>query len=92
MTHEEALEWFKEELKHGKCSDTCVQCNANEKAMEALEKQIPKKPIVNLWDKWLECPECGEVLSDEEGLPLGDEIDITYCWCCGQKLEWSDEI
>lgn len=34
---EEAIEWFREELKDGKCSDTCVQCNANEVALRYLE-------------------------------------------------------
>ena len=40
----EALWFFKEELKHGKCSEDCLQCNSMELAIETLEKQIPKKP------------------------------------------------
>lgn len=38
MTRREALEFFKEELKDGKCSDTCVICNAKEWAIKALEE------------------------------------------------------
>lgn len=37
MTRSEALEYFKEELKDGKCSDTCPICNAMEWAIKALE-------------------------------------------------------
>ena len=36
----EALEWFKEELAEGKCSDTCPQCAAYEVAIEILEKAV----------------------------------------------------
>ena len=38
MTRREALEYFREELKDGKCSDTCPICNANEWAIKALEE------------------------------------------------------
>lgn len=38
MTRSEALEYFMEELKDGKCSDTCPICNAMEWAMKALEE------------------------------------------------------
>lgn len=38
MTRSEALEYFKEELKDGKCSDTCPICNAMEWAIKALEE------------------------------------------------------
>lgn len=37
MTREKALEWFKEELKDGKCSDECPQCNAYDVAIRSLE-------------------------------------------------------
>ena len=43
MTTQEAIEFFKGELEGGKCSEHCVQCNANELALQALEKQIPQK-------------------------------------------------
>lgn len=57
-------------------------------AIEALEKQIPKKPVVvdedyifekDEWEKDYECPNCGNPY-----------IDDSYCSCCGQKLDWSD--
>ena len=54
--------------------------------MEALEKQIPKKPI----DKTLEydgyygrCPDCNRVIYDYK--------DRNRCYNCGQSLDWSDK-
>ena len=41
MTRSEALEYFKEELKDGKCSDTCPICNAMEWAIKALAEPQP---------------------------------------------------
>ena len=51
---------------------------AFETAIEALEKQIPKKLKD---DGWLYCPICGrDVLMDR----------FNYCPDCGQALDWSD--
>lgn len=54
-------------------------------AIEALEKQIPKKPT----DKTLEydgyygrCPGCNRVIYDYK--------DRNRCYNCGQALDWSD--
>ena len=59
-------------------------------AIKALEKQIPKKPIVEYKNtndciteiEW-KCPICGT-----------NYIELAPCgeWCnyCGQKLDWSD--
>ena len=56
----------------------------NKIVSEALEKQIPKKPIDNGEQEWFECPTCGKVV-------------VTYYdgkrhHCeCGQSLKWEDE-
>ena len=48
-------------------------------ALNALEKQIPKKLKD---DGWLYCPICGrDVLLDR----------FNYCPDCGQALDWSDD-
>ena len=56
-------------------------------AIEALEKQIPKKPIKAQehirYEKCYICPNCGKIFS-------GTGI-ATYCYHCGQKLDWSVE-
>ena len=90
MTPQEAIEIIKIAIAEVEWNYPMDYTVALEEAIEALEKQIPKKPIINLWDKWIECPVCNEVLSDDEGLPLGDGIDIDYCWSCGQAIDWRD--
>lgn len=81
MTNEEALIWFKDDLKSGKCSDECPQCNAMEKAIVALDKQIPKKVTKSA------CPSCNRIfLFRHSEKRKGD-----YCDNCGQALDWSDD-
>lgn len=75
----EALWFFKEELKQGKCSEDCLQCNSMEIAISALEKQIPKKPIIT---DWVYCPNCNWKIA----MLIGKEV----CPKCGQVLDWSD--
>lgn len=92
MTNEEAKALFEEDLKDGKCSDDCPECNAREKAIEALEKQIPKKPTFEgdgfdengniIYDTWI-CPCC------EEEYEV-DYDDHKYCPWCGQMIDWRD--
>lgn len=56
-------------------------------AIEALEKQIPKK-VVNFekaCDIYGKCPKCKEMFWITEG----DEFN--YCPTCGQALDWSEE-
>ncbi len=53
-------------------------------AVEALEKQIPKKPLAPI-SKLLEmgkCPNCNASLFDK---------NLKFCTDCGQALDWSDE-
>lgn len=69
-------------------------CHRNIKKIEitnkALEKQIPKKPIVEYKNtndciteiEW-KCPICGT--NYIESAPYGE-----WCNYCGQKLDWSD--
>ena len=55
-------------------------------AIEALEKQIPKKPIksdreIRYCEVW-KCPKCGFEWS-------GRVVD--YCYKCGQAIDWSGD-
>ena len=61
--------------------DTCKNCEINA-AIEALEKQIPKKPEIK--DEYYVCPVCGVYQETSEGNPL-------YCINCGQKILWEVE-
>ena len=68
-----------------------AQSEAFQMAINALEKQIPKKPIAIDYEKYMDtvknalflkgaywCPNCKHVVK------CG-----TYCSDCGQKLDWS---
>ena len=60
---------------------------AVEMAIEALEKQIPKKPINQSeeYDRtYGNCPCCGEMVVDYPD-------DFRVCSNCGQRLDWSEE-
>lgn len=55
---------------------------------EALEKQIPIKPIIktNAYNhKFYKCPNCG---IDIENVMYSPYV---YCHKCGQKLNWGNE-
>ena len=96
MTESEAIEKLKNmrlymqiEDENNDCKFTEDDYKANEMAIQALEKQIPKKPILanNMMtkDKFLMCPCC------EFRFPDSLVFLKTRCWNCGQKLDWSDE-
>lgn len=60
---------------------------AYDMAIEALEKQIPKKPFQDkdiYGTKYLLCRECSKILSF-----VG--FVARYCPDCGQKIDWSGE-
>ena len=71
----------------------CAQNIAIEMAINALEKQIPKKPDC-IEDKMWCCPVCDnhllhkwvkyptELMPKTEGLP--------HCMSCGQRIDWSE--
>ena len=94
MTESEAIKNLKDildectESEEAVCYVTDVDVPALDRAINALEKQIPKKPIFvnNMMtkDKFLMCPCC------EFRLPDSLVFLKTRCWNCGQKLDWSE--
>ena len=101
MTESEAIEKLKNmrlfmqiEDENNDCKFTEDDYKANEMAIQALEKQIPKKPIMkqyfeDLEDEYLCCPTCGEILTDR--IPADNKTFYFHCMNCGQKFYWSDE-
>ena len=64
------------------------RAEALDMAIQALEKQIPKKPIMkqyfeDLEDEYLCCPTCGEILTDR--IPADNKTFYFHCMNCGQK-------
>ena len=82
MTEREAIA----ELRHKAYRTTCygnkvLEHEENLIAIEALEKQIPKKPDFIEDKEFALCPCCnGKGLFNKQ----------KYCDNCGQKLDWSD--
>ena len=56
--------------------------SAFEMAIEALEKQIPMKPITYAGTNRADCPKCGSTVRGIKE-PFGDN-----CSKCGQKLDF----
>ena len=99
MKESEAIEELKydfNELCKAIPCDTSLGCsfeNAYGMAIQALAKQIPKKPIYEgdgyapdgtfVFDEWI-CPCC-------ETRYEVDYDDYDYCPNCGQKIDWSDK-
>jgi hypothetical protein len=100
MTESEAIEKLKNmrlfmqiENENNDCKFTEDDYKANEMAIRALEKQIPKKPTYEgdgyspdgtlIYDTWI-CSCCDKRYEV-------DYDDYDYCPNCGQKLDWSDE-
>lgn len=83
MTESDAIKEFQQNIDMPFGSN--ISREASELAIQALEKQIPKKPIyiANLGYAalWL-CPVCERRIV---------RSDLKYCHQCGQKLDWSDE-
>lgn len=100
MTESEAIKNLKDilsectESEEAVCYLTGVDAPALEMAINALKKQLPKKPDCiedkmwccpvcdnNLLHKWIKYPT--RLMPKSEGLP--------YCMSCGQAIDWSDE-
>lgn len=77
------------------CEEVCEECelygqtgtdhceaDAVRIAIEALEKQIPKKPITYTGTNRADCPVCGNTVRGIKE-PFGN-----YCSKCGQKLDF----
>lgn len=63
-------------------------------AIEALEKQLPKRPRENGMSdglikrtKYYTCQTCGNCLLTEM---MNERQNTNYCWDCSQRLDWSE--
>ena len=87
MTYEEAIKHFKSLQKRYTKEHNGRMCEKVNLALEALDKQIPKKPLH--MHKNYYCPIC-----KEDGWMLWDDAvpnDIDkYCGKCGQAIDWEE--
>ena len=90
----------------GRCDFECDNCSmgknreymidAFETAIQVLEKQTPKKIVYRKqsYGTPYMCPECNadqvkvEFFNEDGSEPPEKH---SYCWKCGQKLDWSEE-
>ena len=88
MTYEEAIKHFKSLQKRYTKEHNGRMCEKVNLALEALDKQIPKKPLH--MHKNYYCPIC-----KEDGWMLWDDAipnDMDkYCGKCGQAIDWNDD-
>lgn len=57
-------------------------------AIEALEKQLPKK--VENWNGQASCPRCKRLFGNMEDVKMFRDWDSDCCNHCGQRLDWSE--
>lgn len=95
MTYEEAIKIVKCQALNN--PDYPLVCEAMNMAIEALEKQIPKKaeirrvrhPVYGPAYGWC-CPTCGNVVEVDDNEYYKTEL---YPACeCGQIIDWSDVL
>ena len=93
MTLEEAIKTIK--LAQAQIEWDCPMdyAVAFDMAIEALEKQIPKKP--KRIDHWRLCPDCYEKYGFSYdylvGMKQRGHEDVSYCLGCGQAIDWTED-
>lgn len=99
MTYKEAHAYFENLqrmfIEHRQSPDEEFS-EANRLAILALEKQIPKKPVLRdmfdkndkLIDRLYECPVCSSFICYTT--ELGIEENFSHCHC-GQAIDWDCE-
>ena len=90
MTYEEAINRIKEGEPFSEIYSAEWE-GAKQKAIEALEKQIPKNPKYSGNDEQdtVYCPSCGFTFGFCDEVHYFS-INPSYCEECGQKLDWSE--
>ena len=95
MTREEAIRRIQDHFRvHDDGRPTPYLDEAVAMAIEALQKQLPKKPK-EYEDEYYVCPVCGNILMykwmvyPEKLMPKGNGLPC--CLKCLQAIDWSEE-
>ena len=99
MTENEAIKNLKDildectESEEAVCYVTYVDAPVLEMAINALEKQIPKKPTPIDYEKYIDVIDNARLLRGAYWCPNCKRVvkSGSFCNDCGQKLDWSDE-
>lgn len=87
MTPEEAIKTIQVAIAEVEWNYPLDYTEAFEVAIEALEKQIPKKPREAFQSGFFWCPACSKAIKMRIE---GSKINISYCPFCGQALDWRE--
>lgn len=101
MTKQEILDYLNQYRNAG----NHIHREAMDAAIEAFEKQIPKKPnkaIDHTWGTEKEvpvCPVCDYYITPVQFIDMTicettgkcEKPKVTYCDVCGQAINWSDD-
>lgn len=88
MNYSEVIKHFKSLQKRYTTEHNGKMCEKVQLAIEALEKQMPKKPIIRETEdyfgyaKYVLCPNCKEVDFNFE--------QPCFCKNCGQAIDWGE--
>ena len=94
MTPEEAIDYLLDPIGKREKHDDAIRM-----AIDALRKQIPKKPMKSI-DSYnnnlykLNCPTCGKYIAygnSRVGTLNKFTMAPDMCGFCGQRIDWSDE-
>jgi len=103
MTEKEAIEVIRDKACNDRCEE--IHCNdacmygkdkcAFDMAIQALEKQMPKKPYIQQVEidyyehDCMECPSCDSFLGYASECKE-EHYQENYCPNCGQRLDWGE--
>lgn len=90
MTNEEAIKEIKVAIAEIEWAYPMNYAAAFDKAVEALEKQIPQKPMMiesDYGDRIYACNSCKRPIVN---VWSRDDYKPKYCHYCGQRLDWSN--
>lgn len=85
MTLKEAIKTIRVAIAEVEWNYPLDYAEAFETAIEALEKQIKKKPREAVQSGFFWCPACSKAIKMRIE---GSKINISYCPFCGQALDW----
>lgn len=93
MTLEQAIKVL-ESSYHLDCkvTEAIAELEARVIAVEALEKQVPKKPEIeqdDIFSDCYECPACGGFIGYVYDCKES-QYQLTYCAGCGQAIDWEE--
>ncbi len=74
-------------VNYYKCDRTKME-DMMRTAIEALEKQLPKK--VENWNGQASCPGCKKLFGNMADIKMLRYWDFDCCNHCGQRLDWSE--